>query len=303
MRAVVRLVVAVVAAHVEVALVEAVDHLEAEHVLAARLLQLAAELVDDVPGDLGRRRVPRRDDRRVRQEHELLLLRREPGVVDELRDLRAADLALRALLVAGVQAVEQDDRLDLLADLLAQDLARRAVAGAPGRQREVAHVGVLLARALLHLLLDAGDDLREERRVGEAALVRAGAEPEIDPREDDAVAGLDELLADRLVAVEVHDQVEPAVAADAALLRGDDLAERDVLPLVVDAEPRVRRHARVRPVAVPGRALRRVRRRRVDVALRRRLRGLVPVRGLPQRRQREQRTGEDDEQGGEARLH
>ena len=36
--------------------VEAVEHLVAEHVLATGLLELAAELVDDMLGDLGRRR-------------------------------------------------------------------------------------------------------------------------------------------------------------------------------------------------------------------------------------------------------
>ena len=302
--AVVGLVVAFVAADVEIALVEAVDHLEAEDVLPARLSELPPELTDEVTRDLGRGGVPRRDDRRVRHEHEVLLRRRAPGVLDELLDLLAAHLALGAFLVTGVERIEEDDRLDPLRDRLAEDLGGGAVARAPGRQREVLHVRALLAAPLLHVLLDALEDAGKEGRVREARLVRARPEAEIDPHEDGAVARLDELFSDRLVTVEMHQEIEAAVGADAALVRGDHLPERDVLPLVVDAEARVRRHARVRAVAV----LRGPRRRGIGRGGGVRLAELVVVRRrvalgrerIAERGQREQERGGADESGREA---
>ena len=305
MRAVIGLVVAFVPAHVEVALVEAIDHLEAEHVLAARLAELAAHLAHHVARDLGRRCVARRNDRRVRHEHEVVLGGSALGVLDERLDLLAAHVALRALFVPGVERVEQDHRLDALGDRLAEDLRGGAVARAPRREREVTHVRALLAALLFHALFDALEDPRKERRVGEPRLVRARAEPEIDPDQDGAVPRLDELFADGLVTVKMHDQIEPAVGANRALVRRDHLSERDVLPLVVDAEPGVGRHARVRAVAVLRRRLGRGVGRRRGVGL---FQMVVVGRGVAfrgqrvsDRGQREQKRGGGDEHGRETR--
>src|SRR5512132_1274030 len=85
--AVVGLVIPGVAAHVKVTLVEAVDHVEAEHVLSIGLLRTAAQGAHHVARDLRRRRVAGGDDRRVAQEHERLLAGGALGEGDEESDL------------------------------------------------------------------------------------------------------------------------------------------------------------------------------------------------------------------------
>src|SRR5882724_3545980 len=76
LRAVIHFVVAREAAYVKIALRIARNQLEPQRACALRRLRIAADFVDQEIRGLGRRRVARRNDRRVAHEHQLLARRR-----------------------------------------------------------------------------------------------------------------------------------------------------------------------------------------------------------------------------------
>src|SRR4051812_48399218 len=111
-----------------------------------------------------------------------------------------------------MQTIEQDDTVDATpAELLAQDLLHRAVAGAPGAQPHLARLG-RAPRLLFYGALHALDQALERFGRVERGFVRSGAEPQIDTDQHRAVHDRDPLFARGLVTVEMKHHVELASA-------------------------------------------------------------------------------------------